>query len=349
MDPLLIALSTALEEVPEAALRASLPLWSVVRAREQTVLWRQGRPADAFALIHAGALDVLVDGTVIGRAVAGETIGDVALYAGDARRFASVRASVRPQLLVLTLDSIAHLRAHANPVHEALLRRAIGGAVERAVAFERVLAQLQVGNFAAPSSTSSGLFRRLWRRMARGTPDPADCPPLAGLLAQHPLLARTSTQVREAIAQAFTPQAFRAGQVLSRQGEYDPRVFVLAAGHADVLRTIDAQGGALLLGRVDPGAIVGVDAFTGAARTASIVATAPGWVHTMTREAFERLPMAARTAWLEVTLAVSVRRYEAAAQALQAAIAVFATRHEETMPAMSQPGEEERGEPWKYR
>jgi len=348
MDPLLIALSTALEEVPEAALRASLPLWSVVRAREQTILWRQGRPVDAFALLHAGALDVLVDGVVIGRAVAGETIGETALYAADARRFASVRASVRPQLLVLPLASIAHLRAHASPVHESLLRRAIDGAAQRAHAFERVLAQLQTGKFAAPSSASSGVFRRLWRRVARATPNPADCPPLAGLLTHHPLLARAGSQVREAIAQACVPQAFRAGQVLGRQGEADPRVFVLAAGHADVLRTIDAHGGALLLGRIEPGAIVGVDAFTGGTRTASVVATTAGWVHAMTREAFERLPPPARTAWLEVTLAVSVRRFEAAARALQAAIAVFTSRHDAVMPSHL-PGEEARGDPWKYR
>ncbi|MFY0531794.1 cyclic nucleotide-binding domain-containing protein [Nannocystis pusilla] len=82
MEPLLFALSGVLAEVPEAALRATLPLWSVVQVREQSILWRQGRPADAFALVLAGALDVLVDGTVIGRVEAGDTIGESALYTG---------------------------------------------------------------------------------------------------------------------------------------------------------------------------------------------------------------------------------------------------------------------------
>ncbi|PCC75340.1 Cyclic nucleotide-binding domain-containing protein [Nannocystis exedens] len=350
MEPLLFALSGVLAEVPEAALRATLPLWSVVQVREQSFLWRQGRPADAFALVLAGALDVLVDGTVIGRVEAGDTIGESALYTGEGRRFASVRASVRTHALVLSRAGIVQLRALGCPVHDALLRRAIAGATHRSQVFDRVLAQLQVGKFAAPSSGSSGIFRRLWRRVARTTPNPADCPPLTGFLAHHPLLGRATPQVRAAIAEAFTPQAFRAGQVLLRQGDADARVLVLAAGQADVLRTVDARGGALLLGRLEPGALVGIDAFAGAARTASIVATTAGWVHVMTREAFERLPPPARTTWLEVTLAGSVRRFEAAAQALQAAIGVFASRHEEATPSQNlATGPQPASAAWRHR
>lgn len=352
MEQLFAALSAALAEAPREALRATLPLWRVVQLRTGQMLWKQGRPADMLAVLHSGELDMVVNGTVVAQLAAPEMIGESALYDEGATHFDSMCAREATQVLVLPLAGVATLRAQHGEVHDAVVQRAIAGAARRGQTLDRRLAQVRKGNFAAPLPAEPvGLLTRLWRKVARSAPDPAECPSLAGLLERDPVLARASAEVRAGILEGFTRHAFRAGDVLTRQDDADPRVFVLAAGQADVLREIDEHGGALLLGQLEPGKIFGVNAFIqNSLRTASIVATTDGWVYAMTRERFDRLPAPARMAWFAVTLAVYVKQYQEAAKGLQVAIRVFASRHDEMMPSrvmtltsLTRAGDPERG------
>lgn len=336
VDAVLVALSRspALHGVAEEVLCASLSLWSAVDLRPGVMLWMQGRPADALALVQAGELDVVVDGTVIDRVGAGELIGAGAIFMREATRIASLRASRRTQVLVLWSAGLRRLRSEQSPLYAALLQHALSTAVRRGRALDRQLGQVRQGNFAAPEGrASSGLLARLMTLLGSG-PDPAECPPVAELLARQPMFVRAPEPEREALVRAFTAVPFRAGELLTRQGETDERVLVLAAGTADVMRALAEQGGALLLERLEPGAIVGVEGLVaGAVRSASTVATRDGWIHVLGRAAVEQLPATSRWLWLELVLGVALARCRAAAHALQSAIRVFASRHEELMPS----------------
>lgn len=331
-DTLLSVLTDVLPGTPAAAIRETLPRWSAVQLREDAVLWKQGRAIEALACVVNGELDIIVDGTVIGSIRGGDTIDESAMLAQPGSHSAGVRARGRSQVLLLPVADIAGLRAAAHPVYQGLLLHTIACASRRTQQVDHQLGQMRKGNFAVPPPPPpAGLLSRLLRRMSR-QPVPGACPPLAELLAGHPVLAGCAPEARDALFAAFQAVPFRAGDVLTRQGEVDTRVFVLAAGGADILLTVDDHGGALLLGGLEPGMIFGINAFiSGSERSASVVASAEGWCHAMTQDAFTRLPQAARTLWLEVTLLAYVQQYEAAARALQAAIRVFASRHDEAM------------------
>lgn len=329
MDALLVALSrsVALRQVPERVLRASLPLWSVVDLRPGVLLWKQGRPADSLGIVIAGELDVVVDGTVIGQVEADEMIGEGAIFQREAARIASLRAGQRTQVVVLWSAGLRQLRGEHGPLYAAIVQHALQTAVHRGRALERRLVEVREANFVPPESPgSSGLLAKLWT-LLRPEPDPAGCPSLAPLLVGRPPLAQAAEAEREAVLRAFVPLSFRAGELLAREGEVDERVLVLATGAADCLR-----GQHELLGHLRPGTIVGVDGFAaGVPATASVVASDDGWVHALTREAFERLPASARSLAQELALAAALERCHAAAHALQGAIAMFAARHEEPL------------------
>ncbi|MCY1058619.1 cyclic nucleotide-binding domain-containing protein [Nannocystis sp. SCPEA4] len=339
MEALFAALARiqAFAGVPEEELRASLPQWRVLSLKDERLLWKQGRPADELALVHAGSLDVIVNGTVIGKVGVGELIGETAIFLSGAVRMATLRASRPTQVLALPSAALQQLRAAGSPVYDALLRHALVTAAGRCRELDRQIAQVRQGNFAVPlAPEKAGFFSRLWQRVRQPPVTAIACPPLEELLAQHPVLAHSSEAVRAALVAAFTPRPFRRGDVVCRQGAEDDQVYVLAAGKADVMREIEASGSALLLARFEPGTIFGVFAFaSGGPRTASIVATEDGWAYAMDGAAYRALAPEAQTLWMEAMLAVLLGQCRAADLALHAAIHAFATQHPALLPSMS--------------
>ncbi len=340
-ESLYTVLAGLLPRVPPQALREALPLWGALELRDNAVLWKQGRTADSLVIVVEGGLDIVVDGTVITTIQAGEMGGETAFFAQSGVRFAGMSARGRTLVLQISSASLRHLRASASPVYHALLDLAIAGTSARAQKLNRHVAQVRKGNFAAPAAPPpTGALRRLWRRMTRPPANPGPCPPLAEVLAAHPVLVQSTAAARDELLGVFTPKSFRVGDLLVRQGDVDSRVFVIAAGMADILRAIEEHGGALLLGRLGSGAIIGINAFAGAsARAASIIATTDGWCYAMTREAFERVSRDAHVAWLEVTLSEFTQQYHSAARALQTAIGVFASQHYDLMASRVEPGD----------
>ena len=312
------------------------PGWTLVELPDGAIVGRQGEPTDAFAVLEAGELELALDGRRLGAVRAPSTLGEPLLFSRRPPQLTSLRARGPVRLSLLGADPLGELRAAGGAPYESLLRRAIAGAGERGAYFDRRLAQVRQGGFAAPPPPERpGPFTRLWRRVARSRETPPPPPPLRDRLAEHPGLAYAAPTTLSALADAFTPTYFHAGDVIIRQGDHDPRILILASGHADILRTIEDHGGALLLDRLGPGAITGINTFMGSStrRTASVVATAPGWAYAMDPRALDRLPPPARIAWLELTLAVYVQQYAAAARRFLTAVGSFLPEIEALLPA----------------
>lgn len=349
MEPaksLFAALTSHLAGVAPELVRASLPLWSVVVLPRDTLLWRQGQPADALALVDTGALEVAVDGTIVAAIGPGELIGETAIFARTGVRFASVRARVKTRVIILPSAGLARLRAHHDPFYRVLLAAVIAGVAARTEVLDRHLAQVRKGNFAEPPAPEdTGVLARLWPGAGGESHDPGARPPLGALLAADPAFAHVDPDARDQLVRAFQPRAFRAGEALVRQGDRDSRVSVLATSRAHVLKTIEDHGEALLLGVLEPGMIFGINSFVrDVPRSASIVAAGDGWCYEMTRARFAELPVPAAIAWEEITLAVYVRQYHNTAQALQTAIAAFAGSDRALTVADDRDSKKRRGE-----
>lgn len=336
-EPLLAALARfeVFRGVPQPALVATLPLWRVAQLKVGRLLWKQGRPADSLALVHTGALEVMVNGTVIDTVRAPEMVGEAAIFITGSQRMASLSASEPTQVLVLASAGLRQLRSQQSPLYTAILEYAIGSTLRRVHHLDRQIAQFRQGNFAAPPVREQDHFlSRLWHRLRPPpAPDPSGRPPLDELLARQPALADPA--IRAALAPAFKAQHFRVGDVIAREGDVDLRAFVLAAGRLDALRIVEERGAALLLARFEPGTVFGVQALIeGGPRSASIVATTDGWLYSIDQAAHRALSAEVRTAWLEAMLAVLTSQCQAAGLSLQSALAAFATRNDDAMPSM---------------
>lgn len=344
MDPLYAALARldAFAAVPEEALRASLPLWRVVNVKPGKVLWKQGRAADEIGLVHLGELDVVVHGTAISTVGPGTMIGEAAIFVSGASRRASLRASRPTQVLTLPSTALRQLDAAGSPLYDAILWHAIRTTASRCRALDLEISRIRKSNFAVrPPPEPTGFLARLWQRVRGPEPHAVALAPLAELFARHPALAHADPAIHARLAAAFVARPFRGGEVICRHGEVEDRVYVLAAGRADVLRIVEGSGNALLVARFEAGTIFGVHAFVeGGQRTASIVATEDGWVYAMDRATFDGLPADARRRWMEAILAVLVGQGQAASEALEAAIQVFTGRDPALMVSGAQPGVE---------
>ncbi len=337
-DPLFNALARfgPFKQVPPEALRDSLPLWQTAQLKAGRMLWKQGRPADSLGLIHAGGLEVMVNGTVIDQVKAPAMVGETAIFITGSQRIATLRASATTVVLVLASGGLRKLRERESPLYSAILEHALVSTQRRCQLLDRQISQLRQGNFAAPPPKEQDhFFSRLWHRLRPlPEPDPSGCPPLDGLLARQPVLA-DQPAIRAALVPSFTAQHFRQGETIAREGEHDPRAFVLAAGRVDALRTVEERGAALLLARFEPGSIFGVQALVDdGERTASLVATTDGWLYHIDRAAHDRMAPQIRTAWLEAMLAVLTAQCQNAGHALHSALAAFATRNEDAMPSL---------------
>lgn len=338
VEPLFVALShfEGFRAVPAEALRASLPLWHITQLKKDRILWRQGRPADALAIVHSGGLAVIVNGTVIEHVTAGTMIGEAAIFITGSQRTASLSAEEPTVVLCLSSGGLRQLRAQSSPLYTAILEHALLATLRRIHQLDRQIAQLRKGNFAAPPAREQDHFlSRLWNRLRPPPePDPSGCPPLDALLARQPALTN-HPEVRAALVPSFQPQHFRRGESITREGDVDLRAFVLAAGNLDALRTVEERGAALLLARFEPGTLFGVQALIeGGPRAASLVATTDGWLYHIDQAAYRAMTPAVRAVWMEVMLAVLTAQCAAASFTVQGALGVFATRHEEAMPSM---------------
>ncbi len=337
-EPLFVALSRfeGFRGVSPDALRASLPLWSIIQLKTERILWRQGRPADSLAIVHSGGLSVIVNGTVLDRVPAGEMVGEAAIFITGSQRRASLSADEPTVVLSLSSGGLRQLRAQHSPLYAAILDHALVVTLRRIHQLDRQIAQFRQGNFAAPPAREQDHFlSRLWSRLRPPPePDPAGCPPLDPLLARQSALAG-HPEARAALASSFQARPFRRGESIARQGDVDLRAFVLAAGNLDALRTIEERGAALLLARFEPGTIFGVQALIdGGPRAASIVATTDGWLYHIDQATSRGLAPEVRTVWMEAMLAVLTAQCAAASFTVQAALGAFATRHDDAMPSM---------------
>jgi CRP-like cAMP-binding protein len=337
-EPLFTALARfeAFRQVPAAALQASLPLWQAAQLKSGRMMWKQGRPADALAVVVSGSLDVMVNGTRIRQVKAPALVGESALFITGSRRDASLSAAEPTVVMLLPSAGLRELRAQASPVYAAILDHALISEMRSIQELYRQIAQVRQGNFAAPPTREPDrLLTRLWQRLRPPPPpDASGRAPLATLLALQPVLA-AQPEVCAPLAAVFTARHFRSGEVLAREGDEDTRAFVLAEGRVDALRVIEERGSALLVGRFERGAIIGAQALIeGGLRPATLVATTDVWVYHIDQAGHRGLPPAVRTPWLETILAVLTAQCQAASEALQTTVAAFSTQNEEAMPSL---------------
>lgn len=116
---------------------------------------------------------------------------------------------------------------------------------------------------------------------------------------------------------AFTEhRRFRAGDLLVRYGDEDSSMFIVTLGQVEVLLPSRGPRGWRVAGWVEPGSVVGEQAFLdGRPRSATLRAGSDGELLSLSRDAYDRFalrePDLAREIVLDLARAVSLRLRQA--------------------------------------
>jgi CRP-like cAMP-binding protein len=305
-----------LRRAPQAQVRASAPLWESCALGPGEVLWGVGEQVDAVGLLVLGELSVELDGTVVGRVLPGELLGEASGFFSDTTRSATLRARSACQVLSLPVGSLHTLRWQGSGVYDALLEQALVTLARRVSATNARIAEVATGGQAAPARTEPSALVRFWKALRPGGPSGA-CPPIEPLLRRQPGLADIDGETLAALAQGFVAEPVEEGRILFLEGESGEAAWLVADGEIGVLRNVRGDR-AELLAQLGPGSLVGVNTLVErAARTASCVATRPSWLYRMDAEGYERLRGPNRLAWREsllASLATQIRNANASLQ-----------------------------------
>jgi CRP-like cAMP-binding protein len=104
---------------------------------------------------------------------------------------------------------------------------------------------------------------------------------------------------------------FRTGEVVIREGETQPALFIVASGRLEVFAE-HARGGERRFSAIEPGSVFGEQSFfDGLPRSATVRALSDGELRSLTRDAFEvlaaREPDLARAILLDLGRILSLR------------------------------------------
>lgn len=300
--------------VQQRELAKAAGLWTSTSLAPGEVMWAQGEAVAEIGVLIFGELAALVDGHEVGRVLPPEIIGEASAFFAGSQRSATLRAKKSSQMLTLPVTGLRTLRWQRSALYEALLEQALLALVRRVRATDLKIAQVARGDAAAPARSEPSALVRLWKALRPGGPT-TKVPSIEPLLLQQPGLRDLSPEDAEALASAFVPEPMSEGQIVFLEGDEGSAMYVVADGQIDVLRHVRGER-AELLASLRAGHQFGANTLVEkGARTASCVASTPGWLYRMDAEAFSGLKGNVRLVWREsvlATLATQIRNANAA-------------------------------------
>ncbi|HNH46585.1 MAG TPA: cyclic nucleotide-binding domain-containing protein [Myxococcota bacterium] len=282
------------------ALQRIAPLWVDVHVDVGAPFWKVGDPAAELGIVIEGELAVDVGGETVARLRPGDLVGESGIYGGG-RRAATVYATQRTRLILISSSDLARIRAGLVDVYSGVVEQALFQVVQRVRRTGELITARAPGDMQAPARKELAGLARMWRALVPGGPS-TPCPPLAPLLRRVRGLAHAPPEAILALTTCFRPVPMSEGELIFLQAEPGNWAFILAEGGVEVVRHVHG-GKAEHLDRIEPGAMVGINALIDAGpRTASCVASSAGWLYRIDLEHLRNPPAAAAVWWKEAML-----------------------------------------------
>lgn len=317
--PTYLSASQLFVRVPRAAVVGSGPLWSLRQLAPGEAFCHEGDPGDSIGILGAGECSVRVDGVDVATVRLGELVGETSAFFASGTRLASVIATVPSTFVILSAASLRKLRAERSPLYDPLLQRGLQELARRVQRANDRLTRLVEGTHERPVRKDPSAFVRLWKSLAPGRPG-GPAPSLQPLLRGLPGLAKAPTEALAPLRDAFQARAFSQGEILFLEQDPADSAWVVAEGSVDVLRQVRGTR-AERLTTLGTGSLFGVNALVAeGARTASCIATSPGWAYRLGSDAHAGLKGDARLWWSECLLAVMQAQLRSTSETLGRAI-----------------------------
>ncbi len=200
------------------------------------------------------------------------------------------RLAVDTDAVILDLSRVSGIDTSAVTVFQRILRRHVDSSVHfHLVHGPAVKRQMESLGGVAGAGRSLSFHDGLDRALEAAE---------EGLLARYGsevqegtlMLTSKSLDWRSPFEEYLETREVAEDEVLCREGDRSDEVYFVESGRFDVLKQVDATGPPVRLAKVRHGALVGELAFySGAPRSASIVATRASSVRVMRRDALERM------------------------------------------------------------
>lgn len=193
----------------------------------------EGDEDPTLCVVHTGELVVKTGETRLGKASAGDLLGEMALFAGGMRS-ASVETLTPCKLLVLDWENYDYLRRAKHPIAFAIEDGALETLTDRLRKVGERISRMAEGTPVQHVRPPQGFFGRVSSMLGSGGVFPArvDGP---AVLAKSPLFAGARPEVLAEVAATFTPVGASKGHFLCTEGEQGDEMYLIATGLVDVL------------------------------------------------------------------------------------------------------------------
>ena len=198
------------------------------------VLISEGKAPPGLFVLLQGEVSISAKGVALGKAGAGDLIGEMALFDHGASS-ASVFAETPVKTLFLTRQAYDGLRDVVHPVAAAIEKATLHlQSLRLRQAGDRIAARSAGTPFQANRPTER-FFSAVTALFGRGGRFSADRVDTLGALSRSPLFEGASNEALGQIADVFQAQAFGPGAFVCTEGERGDSMYLLDEGEIDVL------------------------------------------------------------------------------------------------------------------
>lgn len=302
--------------VPAEALRAVQPLLRPVRVPSGKRLWSVGDPGDRLGILVSGRLRARMEGQHLSTVRRGEVFGEAGAFFSEGRRTADLVSDGDCKVVLFTRAALEQMRKNHEQVYDAILQDCVRLLSDRIRSTTTALAKLAPGGVERPVRQERGGLARMWRTLVPGGPS-TRCPRLVPLLRRRPTMRGVSESALRTIAGQFQERAVEQGEVICLEGETVNAAWVVAQGGIDIIRNVGGER-AEYLATIPVGDLFGHNGLqsSNSTRTASCVASKPGWLYEINPAASRALDGEAWRVWNETLLHSFIEQIRRSNQAL---------------------------------
>lgn len=231
-------LPSIFEGLPKHEIDEAMQVFHTVDVSAEVAVIHEGEQDPTLAIVDSGELAIVKDGVTLGRATAGDMVGEMALF-GSGERTATVVARVPSRLLVLDLDGFTALRQARHPVATAIEEHALHALTNRLRKVSDRIAALAHGDEESAATPTPGFFDVVATAFGSGGIVFPGLMNGTRVLKNSVLFRGFPDEVLADLAEYFHPVGARRGHFLCTEGEGGDDMFIIASGEVEVV--VDTQ------------------------------------------------------------------------------------------------------------
>jgi CRP-like cAMP-binding protein len=220
--------------IPEEHLEWALSHFRAAEVDYGMRLMEEGEVDATLLCVLSGELEIRTGDTLLGRARAGDVVGEIAMF-GYGMRMASVETVTNAEVLLLDRAGYEALRAAGSPVAQAIEEFALATLMDRLTTTSDRISQLAQGTPAATMTPNKGFFRRVAEMFGAGGRRPAVNLDVGGVLANAPFFQGAAPEGLAELAGTMQGLEFSPGSFVCTEGELGDEMFIVAEGVVDVV------------------------------------------------------------------------------------------------------------------